>query len=1567
MKTSCASLLVRFWLLSSLLLATAQAAIVTKAATGTDLTSGASWGGTAPTAADTATWSGTSLGAGLTLGSAASWQGVTVTGAASNIVITGAGPLTLGSGGINMAGATVNATLGSPLNLAAGQIWKVATARTLTSSGVISGNGALTIGSAPPTVNYSLYLSNNSSAPSVAFPGVALSSIVAVGGTMNGNWIVSSKTATTYFFTNNGSTATYQLQFHDDSYTKVVKVQLTQAGADVVAYQVYAKYKSGNFEGQNFDTITPDGSPPVGSAGYGVESSYAQTGITPAGTVLLAGADNHTGTTTISSGTLRAGGPSALGGNSALTIASTPGATLNLNGFNNSIGSLAGAGTVGLGNGTLTTGGTNTNTSFSGIISGTGGGFTKTGSGTQTLSGDNTYTGTTTVSGGTLELNNSTGSVYTYSGGTLFVNGPSTFRVTGTGSSNRYDFLGKTFSFDSVGGGRIDLPSVGMNIVFALDNNVTNTILTNGGARNNISGGSGLNLGGSSTDRTIFNIVRGSDPTSDLDVGVELWNGGSVVKTGSGILSLGVYNSYTGTTTVSGGRLAVNGSLSSGSAVTVNATGTLGGTGIINGPVTLGAAGTLAPGAATPGTLMIHNTLTLNATSNVAMRINKSGATLTSDRIAMTGTTGIAYTGTLTVSATGDPLAGGDRFTLFSKTAGTFNGGFLTTNLPALGTGLVWDTSSLTTDGSIQVLTVGAVTNPSFSLAAGGYLGQRTVTLSCGTAGATIYYTTDGTTPTHASAVYASAITIPVNTTLTIKALAAKTGLSDSGVASASYVTQSSATWSNPAGGLWPIAGNWLNSVIGQGSGVNAYFNALTLTDNPLVTIDSPVTIGGLAFGDVGNQYSWTLNQGSGSLTLDGVSPPVIQVDNQSATITAPLAGSTGLAKSGMGTLTLSGANTYSGPTAVNLGTLRVGNGGSHTGLSASSTEYAIGSGASLLLDYDVVGTGSSSDYAPTWAKFKGAGTLELKTPAAAAVAAVHWGPVALSAGFTGTLKLTNNGRINGTPGNFGSTGMIVVGSGAQFLAYDGATNGTTYNFTQNLVLDGFGWAESGHNYGALRVSGMAATFSGNISLVGSSGSTGLYSQNQPGTSMTLAGAVSGTNALTINDYRGSALGSPCIFFTGSNNTHTGTTTVAIGYLVARANNALSASSAMTVNSGAKLWLHPVASGTGYNNAVASLAGAGSVELGNGTLTTGGNNANTTFSGIISGSGGGVTKIGSGTQTLSAANTYTGSTIVAAGTLLVNGTLASSPVTVAAGATLGGTGILGGPTTVSGLLTPGTNGVGTLTVNNALAQAATSKTLMEISKSGGTATFDRVLGVTSLTQGGTLTVTASGEALLVGDSFRLFTATTYSGAFATVNLPAGYVWDTSQLKTNGTIAVTGINQSPVFGGYAVATPYQKPVSLLCAKLLAKASDPDGDALSVTTTGPTSANGGTAVLQGSSILYTPANNFSGADTFPVTITDARGASVIGTMMVTVGSGPSAGGVGGNPPVLAVLPDGKMGLAFQGIPGRSYIVQRSASGLDNWVTLATIPADASGKVSYTDESPPAGSAFYRLGLP
>jgi alpha-tubulin suppressor-like RCC1 family protein len=177
---------------------------------------------------------------------------------------------------------------------------------------------------------------------------------------------------------------------------------------------------------------------------------------------------------------------------------------------------------------------------------------------------------------------------------------------------------------------------------------------------------------------------------------------------------------------------------------------------------------------------------------------------------------------------------------------------------------------------------------------------------------------------------------------------------------------------------------------------------------------------------------------------------------------------------------------------------------------------------------------------------------------------------------------------------------------------------------------------------------------------------------------------------------------------------------------------------------------------------------------------------------------------------------------------------------------------------------------------------------------------------------------------------------------------------------------TAPNLPPTFAGFATSTPFQNATVVSLRKLLTKATDPDSDALAVTAAGPASAQGGSAVLQATGILYTPPTGFTGTDTFQATITDGLGASVVGTVTVTVGPAPNAGGVGVNPPVLTSQQDGKMVIAFHGIPGRRYIVQRSIGGLDNWVTLATVTADASGKVAFTDDSPPAGSAFYRLGL-
>jgi autotransporter-associated beta strand protein len=115
----------------------------------------------------------------------------------------------------------------------------------------------------------------------------------------------------------------------------------------------------------------------------------------------LTGTNIYTGVTRVIGGTLQAGAVNAFSPISTFVLST--GATLDLNGFNQEIGSLAGAGNVTLGSATLKTGGNNVATAFDGVISGTGG-LTKVGSGAFALTATNTYTGATDIDGGTLQL-----------------------------------------------------------------------------------------------------------------------------------------------------------------------------------------------------------------------------------------------------------------------------------------------------------------------------------------------------------------------------------------------------------------------------------------------------------------------------------------------------------------------------------------------------------------------------------------------------------------------------------------------------------------------------------------------------------------------------------------------------------------------------------------------------------------------------------------------------------------------------------------------------------------------------------------------------------------------------------------------------------------------------------------------------------------------------------------------------------------------------------------------------------------------------------------------------------
>lgn len=165
----------------------------------------------------------------------------------------------------------------------------------------------------------------------------------------------------------------------------------------------------------------------------------------------------------------------------------------------------------------------------------------------------------------------------------------------------------------------------------------------------------------------------------------------------------------------------------------------------------------------------------------------------------------------------------------------------------------------------------------------------------------------------------------------------------------------------------------------------------------------------------------------------------------------------------------------------------------------------------------------------------------------------------------------------------------------------------------------------------------------------------------------------------------------------------------------------------------------------GYVNGLEINPVQGSISIG-GTIDTNGNylkiygaNGHTlSLQGVVSGSGGIDVNQNSIVQ-LSADNTYTGSTTVSAGTLIVNGNQASATgnVWIAAGTTLAGTGRIGGATTISGTHAPGTAGsIGTQTFSSTLTYASGSIFSWDLnvtapSSINSTTTYDKVAGTAS--------------------------------------------------------------------------------------------------------------------------------------------------------------------------------------------------------------------------------------------
>ncbi|MGA2498363.1 MAG: autotransporter-associated beta strand repeat-containing protein, partial [Tepidisphaeraceae bacterium] len=196
-----------------------------------------------------------------------------------------------------------------------------------------------------------------------------------------------------------------------------------------------------------------------------------------ANTLTLTAVNTWTGATNINAGTVRLSGAGQLPSMTAVTLST--GATLDLNGNSQTIGSLAGTGgNLALGGlpATTLTVGNASNTSFGGTITGSGS-LVKTGSGALQLTGANTYTGPTTVNAGTLALS-STGSlanptVNVNPTGTLAAVGNVTMGGAGPGTNARITVAG--------GGGTLNLVDGTFNTL-TLDASVPSNVLTVGSA-----------------------------------------------------------------------------------------------------------------------------------------------------------------------------------------------------------------------------------------------------------------------------------------------------------------------------------------------------------------------------------------------------------------------------------------------------------------------------------------------------------------------------------------------------------------------------------------------------------------------------------------------------------------------------------------------------------------------------------------------------------------------------------------------------------------------------------------------------------------------------------------------------------------------------------------------------------------------------------------------------------------------------------------------------------------------------------------------------------------------------
>ena len=438
-------------------------------------------------------------------------------------------------------------------------------------------------------------------------------------------------------------------------------------------------------------------------------------------------------------------------------------------------------------------------------------------------------------------------------------------------------------------------------------------------------------------------------------------------------------------------------------------------------------------------------------------------------------------------------------------------------------------------------------------------------------------------------------------------------------------------------------------------SGSSTWGGAITLGSASRINSDTGTLTIDVASGNaIGGSYALTIG-GAGNVTVND----------------AIAIGGANLAKDGAGVLTLGAVNSYTGETQINQGTLAIGSSG---GLANSSMVY-LGSGNNnedATLSLSGTTTLQNAIQANSSLNNGAGGRTIVKTDGTSQSISGNFtnnrastinvtdasGNLTISGAVNGSSDITKtgSGTLTLSANNSGFSGATVIDAGTLALSGSGSIGsssqvkvGTNATFdisgvTTSATVAAISEQAGSGDGGSLKMGSKGLTMNGGnttyyFNNLGVSGDTGTFTLNAGNSTLSLYGASQYTGATTLSagTLKTSAAMSSASYALGGGN------------LTTEAGANLSDTAAVTLSSGSSTFT------VGASDTIGSIAGtAGKISIATNVVLTAGASGNTTFSGVIDGTGAFV-KSGTGTLTFdgSSANTYSGTTTVNAGTLVL--------------------------------------------------------------------------------------------------------------------------------------------------------------------------------------------------------------------------------------------------------------------------------------------------------------------------